>query len=367
MKPTRTFWLYSSALLLLTGAVNAQVISLAPVVEKPLSKTVPLPGEFLPFLTVEIHAKVAGYVENVLVDRGSIVKKGDLLVKLSAPEMEAQIAEAESKKQSAEADRLQAQAQLVAEQGTYDRMKKAAETPGAVAGNELLLAKQRVAAVQATVRSREQAAQAADAAIHSFQATRAYLQITAPFSGVITDRQVHPGALVGPSNDVTLVVLQQVSRLRLVVPVPEEYVGAILNRATVPFHVPAFPAKTYSGTVARLAHSMDQKTRTMAVEMDVSNTDRTLAPGMYPIVQWPVRGSSGQLFVPKTSVVTTTERTFVIRDASGKAQWVDVKKGSADGDAIQVLGNLKAGDKVVRRASDEIREGAALPKKEDAH
>ncbi len=100
--------------------------------------------------------------------------------------------------------------------------------------------------------------------------------------------------------------------------------------------------------------------RTMAVELDVSNTDGSLAPGMYPAVQWPVRKSRPSLLVPRTSVVTTTERTFVVRENAGRAEWVDVTKGAADGDLIEVLGNLRPGDKVVRRATDEIRDGAPL-------
>ncbi len=98
----------------------------------------------------------------------------------------------------------------------------------------------------------------------------------------------------------------------------------------------------------------------MAVELDVMNRDGSLAPGMYPTVKWPVRRARPSLFVPKTSVVTTTERTFVIRDQDGHAEWVDVKKGVTDGDLVEVIGNLKAGDKVVRRATDEIRPGAAV-------
>ena len=109
---------------------------------------VDLPGEFLPFLSVSLHAKVPGYVERVLVDRGSVVKQGDLLVELTAPEMAAQIAEAESKVQAADADRLQAEAQLAAAQATYDRMKKAAETPGAIAGNEVIQAEKQVDAAR---------------------------------------------------------------------------------------------------------------------------------------------------------------------------------------------------------------------------
>jgi hypothetical protein len=78
---------------------------------------------------------------------------------------------------------------------------------------------------------------------------------------------------------------------------------------------------------------------------------------MYPSVKWPVRSQAAALWVPKTSIVTTPERTFVIRDHAGRAEWVDVKKGAVEGDLVSVMGNLKAGDMVVRRASDEIREG----------
>ncbi len=90
------------------------------------------------------------------------------------------------------------------------------------------------------------------------------------------------------------------------------------------------------------------------------NPDGSLAPGMYPSVKWPVRRTRPSLLVPRASVVTTTERTFVIRDRVGLAQWVDVKKGVTDGDLVEVIGDLKPGDLVVGRATDEIREGTHL-------
>jgi membrane fusion protein, multidrug efflux system len=98
----------------------------------------------------------------------------------------------------------------------------------------------------------------------------------------------------------------------------------------------------------------------MPVELDVTNRDGSLAPGMYPSVKWPIRSAKPALYVPKTSVVTTTERVFVIRSREGKAEWVDVKKGPAEGDLIEVMGALRAGDRVVRRGTDEIRPGAPL-------
>jgi membrane fusion protein (multidrug efflux system) len=340
--------------------LGAQAIELSPVIARTVSRQVELPAEIQPFLAVSLHAKVPGYVDRVLVDRGSFVKEGDLLAELSAPEMQAQIAEAESKVQSAEAERLQAEAQMAAAESTYQHLAEAAKTPGTVAGNDLIQAQKQVDAAKALVNAKARASTAAQQAANALKAMIAYLKITAPFSGVITDRLVHPGALVGPPANPALMVIQQVSRLRVVVPVPEELVGALARGARVEFKVPAFPRRTFSCTLARVSHALDPKTRTMPVELDAQNPDGSLAPGMYPMVQWPVRGSHPVLFVPKASVVTTTERTFVVRDRNGQAEWVDVKAGATEGDLIEVIGNLKAGDMVVRRATDEIREGTAI-------
>jgi membrane fusion protein (multidrug efflux system) len=338
-----------------------QTRDLISVVSKQASRMADLPGEFLPFLSVSLHAKVPGYVERILVDRGSRIENGQLLAELSAPEMAARIAEAESKVQAIESDRLQGEAQLAAAQSTYDQLKKAAETPGAIAGNELIQTGKQVEAAQALVRSREQAKHAAEAAVKIESELQSYLRITAPFDGVVTERLAHPGALVGPGANPVLLTIQQISKLRLVVAVPEEYVGGITEGTKLTFQVPAYPERTYSGTLARVAHALDKGTRTMAVELDVVNRDGSLAPGMYPTVKWPVRRSRAALFVPKTSVVTTTERIFVVRNQNGRAEWVDVRKGAADGDLLEVLGDLKAGDMIVRRANDEIREGTSLP------
>jgi RND family efflux transporter MFP subunit len=364
MKRIRRF--LAAFLVAVLACAWGQTGELVPVISRPISRTIDLPGEFQPFQSVSVHAKIRGYVNRVLVDRGSVIKQGQLLADLTAPEMEAQIAEAESKVQAAEADELQAQAQLSAAQSTYGRLKKAAETPGAIAGNELFQSEQQVEAARAIVRSKHQAAVASKAAAQSQRDLESYLLITAPFDGIVTERLVHPGALVGPAADPVLLIIEDVSHLRVVVAVPEEDTGGILRGARVEFQVPAYAGRTYTGTVARVAHSLDQKTRTMPVELDVFNRDSSLSPGMYASVKWPVRSSRPALLVPKTSVVTTTERTFVVRDDNGKAEWVTVKEGAQDRDLVEISGNLKPGDLVVRRATDEIREGTPLqpsPKK----
>jgi membrane fusion protein (multidrug efflux system) len=356
---SRTRVLLSTLLIALVPRAWAQP-ELASVAAKAISRSVDLPGELQPWLSVSLHARVSGIVEQVLVDRGSLVKKGQLLAELSAPEMEAHIAEAESKVQAAESDRLQAEAQLAALQATFDRLQKAAQTPGAIAENEVVQLQKQIQAGQALIQSRQHASRAAAQSLRALQDMQSYLRITAPFDGVVTDRFVHPGALAGPGADSPLLVLQQISTLRLVVAVPEEDAGMIAEGAKVGFRVPAFPERVFSGVVARPAHAIDQKTRTMAVELDVTNASGVLSPGMYATVKWPVRRLQPALLVPRASVVTTTERTFVIRENNGRSEWVDVKTGPSDGDLIEVLGQLHVRDRIVRRATDEIRDGSPL-------
>src|ERR1041385_3861044 len=163
MKRTIPFSLVAIAAFLLQETVLAQTTELVPVISRSVSRTIDLPGEVQPFLSVTLHSRVPGFVDKVLVDRGSIVKEGDLLIELSPPEMKAQIAEAESKTQAADADRVLAEAQLAAAESTLERMREAAKTPGAIAGHELVIAEKQVDADKAVVDSRRQASRASQA------------------------------------------------------------------------------------------------------------------------------------------------------------------------------------------------------------
>jgi membrane fusion protein, multidrug efflux system len=348
------------------GCGAATVVAQAPVevvrvIAKAVDRQVRLPGEFQPYLAVPIFAKVAGFVKTVNVDRGSVVKRDQLLATLEAPEIQSQVIEAQSKAQAIELQRAEAAAKLAAAQSTYDRLKAASATPGVVAENDVVVAQKTVEAAQALVRSYEDSIKAAQAQVEAIKALQQYLTIRAPFAGIITERNVHPGALVGPGSAATpLLRLHQVTRLRLVVAVPEAIVGATVKGARVPFTVPAYPGETFYGVLNLLAHDLDEKTRSMAVELDVKNPDLRLSAGMYPEVQWPVRRPQPSLLVPPTSIVTTTERTFVVRVNNGVAQWVNVGRGARVGDLIEVFGPLKDGDTIVRRGTDEIHEGSKV-------
>ena len=158
--------------------------------------------------------------------------------------------------------------------------------------------------------------------------------------------------------------LVQNSLLRLVVPVPEAYTAEITTGTEIPFSVAAYPGQTWNSTVARIAQAVDLNTRTMAVELDVRNEDGRLATGTFCQVGWPVRRSAPSLFVPSGSVTSTTARTFVVRIRNGKTEWVDVKTGLTSGPLVEVFGDLRAGDEIASRGSDELQPGTEVQARE---
>ena len=377
------------------GAAPTPTVIVTKVVSQDLNREIRLPGELQAYQDVAIYSKVQGFVDWIGVDRGSVVKNGQLLVRLSAPELAAQPneagarsrgaasqkIEAESRVRSIQAQRLEAEAKLASDDATYNHLKAASVTPGVVAGNDLEVAKRTVEAdrarvklyeeneraAQAQVVSSEENAKAVSEAARSVRDIESYLRITAPFDGVITERNVHKGALVGSSGGQMaspMLRIRQVSKLRLVISVPEPDVGGITPGDKIRFTVPAFPGQTFVGEVQRVAQSLDVKTRTMPVELDVPNSPSRLSPGMYAEVVWPVKRRQSSLFVPPSAIATTTERTFVIKIHNDVAEWVDVKLGTSMGNLIEVFGPLEAGDQVAVRGTDELREGTHVATKE---
>ena len=342
-------------------AAGPAAIDAVRVVEQSLDVPLSLPGELTAFQSVAMFPRVTGFVKSVNVDRGSQVRAGQLLASLDAPELVAQRSEAQSKLQAAEAQLSVARAKADADKGTFARLKAASATPGVVAGNDVVIAEKTADGSANQVVAAEQSVEAARQAVNAIRDMEEYLRMTAPFAGVITERNVHPGALVGPSTSgagaTPLLRLVDTDRLRLVVPVPEAYTAEMKPGAEIPFTVAAYPGQSFSGKVARIAQAVDVTTRTMAVELDVANAAGRLAPGTFCQVRWPVRRSGPSLFVPSASVATTTDRTFVIRIRNGRTEWIDVKTGLTSGPLVEVFGDLRAGDEIAGRGTDELRPG----------
>lgn len=342
-------------------------IEVVKVVEQPLNVTLSLPGELAPYQTVALYSRVTGFVKTIAVDRGSRVRSGEQIAVLEAPELVAQKSEARSKLQSADAQLGSIRSKAEADVSTYEKLRAASATPGVVAGNDVVLAQKVVEADQGQIAAAQQNIEAARQALESISDMEAYLRITAPFSGVVTERNVHPGALVGPTGgpaSAPIVRIVESNRLRLVVPVPEAYTAGVTAGTVMSFSVAAYPEQTFSGIVSRISQSVDVSTRTMAVELDVNNADGRLTPGTFCQVRWPVRRTALSLLVPSGSVANTTGRMFVIRVRGGRTEWIDVKTGLASGSLVEVFGDLKPGDEIAARGTDEVRAGVQVQAKQ---
>jgi membrane fusion protein, multidrug efflux system len=333
-------------------------------VSRMLDTTVRLPAQLNPYEAVDLYAKETGYVKWIKVDRGSRVKAGEQIAELEAPEMVARRAQADSKFQAAESQLLAAQAKLAADSATYQRMKEAAKTPGVVAGNDLEVAQRTSQGDQANVAASQKNVKAAQDALRAVTQLEAYLNITAPFDGQVTTRYVHPGALVGPAGgpgaETAIVRIETLTRLRLVVPVPEYDAAGIPDGTQVNFMVPSFPGRTFRAPITRISHAVDVTTRTMPVELDVRDPHAELIPGTFCQVEWPVHRTYATLFVPVSAVANNLQRTFVIRVRNNRAEWADVKTGATSGNLIEVFGDLKEGDEVVVEGTDQIQSGTSV-------
>ncbi|WP_040005898.1 efflux RND transporter periplasmic adaptor subunit [Fibrisoma limi] len=321
---------------------------IATVSQQRVGQTIQLPGEFRPYQEVSIYPKADGFVDKVLVDRGSAVRKGQVLMVLDAPEVEERLVAARS-------NTLKAEALLVASREHYRRLKASSKIPGSVSALDLETAYARMKADSASVLG-EQANYRALARLKS------YLTVRAPFDGFITERNVHPGALVGSGAkmDRPMLVLQQQNRLRLVADIPEAYSVGMREGETIAFTVSAIPGKEFKGKISRRSGSMNQQFRSETVEIDVDNTSRRLRPGMFAEIMLSAEGTPGALAVPNTAVITSTERQYVIKVQDGRAQYVEVKQGQKSGDMTEVFGNLRPDDKIIVNAREDIREGVAV-------
>ena len=233
-----------------------------------------------------------------------------------------------------------------------------------VAGNDLLVAQKAMDAAQAQVRAFEESPKRRRSAVDALKDMEDYLKVTAPFSGVITERNIHPGALVGPgAASPPMFQLEQNSRLRLVVAVPEADVSGIEHGARVTFTVPAYPGETFSGPIARIAHSMDPKTRSMAVELDVANAGGTAGSGdvshgalaRATAETIPFRSADKHRDDHRANVRSSCSRR---RCGMGKCEPGPIQWRSDGG-----IWAAEAGDVIVRRATDELREGTHVSTK----
>ncbi len=314
-----------------------------------LSSSLQVPGELIAYQQVDIYAKENSFVKKLYVDVGSQVATGQLLAEMEAPELNSQLQGAQSRLRSQEAV-------YIASKANYDRLYETSQTPGTISQNDL---------DQALAKKNSDYAQleAAKDAYNEISETKDYLEIKAPFSGIITSRGVNTGAYVGPSgkgSEFPMFTLQQQNKLRLVISVPEAFTSFLTGNSNVTFTVRALPNEKFTARVSRLAGAIDDRLRSERVEMDVYNDNKKLLPGMVAEVNIPTPSKDSTFIVPKTAFVNSTEKMFVIRVTNNKAEWVEVKPGRESNGKIEVYGSLNPGDTLLKTATDEIRNGSEV-------
>ncbi|MDN3654339.1 efflux RND transporter periplasmic adaptor subunit [Ferruginibacter paludis] len=317
--------------------------TLATVEKGGVASTIKLPAQLAAFQEVSIFPKVNGYVKSVQVDIGSRVTKGTVLMVLEAPELVQAALQAREKYARTKAD-------FAIDKERYQRLLEAAKTAGAISPLDLSSIKAKMEA--------DSAVSNAEKANWQMQQTMLdYLKVVAPFAGVITERNVHPGALVSASvKDKPMLELKQIDHLRLQVDIPEALAGNLKNKDTVSFYVSALQGKKLTGNINRSSMNVNAQYRSERMEVDVPNKEGALAPGMFADMLLYSKGNVEALFVPKSAVVTSTERKYVLVMNGDKITKVDVSTGNQTANKIEVFGALKAGDQVIAVANDEIKE-----------
>ncbi|TDQ07096.1 efflux RND transporter periplasmic adaptor subunit [Pedobacter metabolipauper] len=317
--------------------------------EQKMATSLKMPGELIAYQQVDLYAKVSSFVKTLKADIGSEVSQGQLLMTLEAPELSSQLAAAES--------RLKAQeAVYTASKANYDRLFETSKTPGTISKNDLdqAIAKRNADFAQLS---------AARAAFKEVGNIQNYLEIRAPFSGIISSRNVNLGAFVGPSgkgSEFPLFTLQEQKHLRLAISIPEIYTGYLKTGNEVSFTVRSKPSEVFKAKIIRLSGALDQRLRAERVEIDVFNADKQLLPGMIAEVSIPLPAIKGTYSVPKTAIIDSDEGIYVIKDENNKASRVMVKKGRESDDKVEIFGDLKEGDRIVSKASEEIRPGTVI-------
>ena len=349
------------------NAHEAVTVGVTKVSRKSLQRSITLSSELVPFQEIDVYAKESGYVRKLYVDYGSRVKEGQLMAVLEIPELEAQLQEDEAAVKNAMDEVSRAQHLLKRYQAMhrvldlqYTRLYGVSQTrPGLVAQQEVDDAQGKDLAAASEVDAAESALAAAQSSLivnqsklaHD-QALFAYSRITAPFSGVVTQRYANLGTLMqaGTSSStqaMPLVRLSQDDLFRLVIPVPESSVRYIRVGDPVDVMVPSLNRR-FPGKVTRFSVDVREDTRTMHTEVDVANPNRLLMPGMYAEATLTLEGRDNVLAVPLEAVNHVGDQTSVyVVSPAGKVEVRVATLGLQISTDAEVVSGVGEGESVI--------------------
>jgi RND family efflux transporter MFP subunit len=329
-----------------------------------------LPGNIQAVTEAPILARADGYIKQRTADIGDRVRAGQPLLEIEAPELDQQVRQAQAAVEQARAALEGALANL--EQGKANRELARVSagryaslvTQGAVSRQENDVYQAQYQAQTASVNALDKAiaaqrsnVAAAEANLSRLESMRGYRMVKAPFAGVITLRNVDVGALVTAGNTL-LFRIAQMDTLRIYVNVPQSNAGFIRAGQTARLRVSNLPGRTFTGTVARTANSLDPGSRTMLVEVHVANRDGALLPGMYAQVSLSSTRTHPPLLLPSDALIVRPDGTEVaVVDTAHTVHLKKIQVGRDYGDRMEVVSGLGEGDSVIPSPGDLAREG----------
>lgn len=308
-----------------------------------------LPGTLQGYMETPLYARVSGYVQRWHKDIGERVKKGDLLAEIATGETEQQLAEAR-------ANRQQAQSNLQLARTSFERWQGLRQRD-AVSQQELDERQNTLKLVQANVAATE-------ANVQRLEQLLSYGRIVAPFSGVITKRNIDVGSLVDAGNGGApklLFTLSQVDPLRLYVAAPQSAAPRIKVGSDAVVTLSELPGQSFTGKVVRTAGAIDPATRTLQVEINLPNAEGKLLPGSYvQVALQTAAADKPTLTVPNNALLFRPEGTLVATVTDGKVHLQKVTLGRDLGVRIEILNGLKPSDKLIVNPPDSLAEGDAV-------
>jgi RND family efflux transporter MFP subunit len=347
----------------LDEAVQAAV-SRAPTVavsiarKAPLSSERTLPGNALPFRESALYARTAGYLKQWTVDIGDRVKEGQMLAEISAPDVDDQLAQARANLTLAKANLEVSTANLELAKITLARDIAAR---AGVSAETLDQDRAQVKTTIAQVDSAKASIEVNQATVQQYADLQAFQRIVAPFPGVITARNVDPGALItadNPSEARELFHVMQTDPLRVFVNVPQVYATTLAPGQEAVVFRPEDPLRQFSGKVTRTANALDPNTRTLLTQVDVPNPKDELRPGMYLQVKFVAERNTPSVLIPSAALVTLKDGTKVaLLGEDNTVHYRKVQVGRDYGAEVEIVSGLEGGETVIVRPGDALTEG----------
>jgi RND family efflux transporter MFP subunit len=316
------------------------------VVAKVAARDVPVevraPVDLRPLEQADVGSKTLGYLDAVLVDRGDHVKRGQILALVRPSDLPDQLAAARG---------ALAQTQSSAALARTNLARAKALAPSAV------ISQQELQQAESQVQSSEAAQEAAQAQISALAVRLGETRIGSPLTGVVTQRRLDPGALVGPPGGGAIVTVARTDVLRVFVGVNERELRGLAVGKDAHVELDAMPGRSYGGKVVRLAPSLDPGTRTLDVEVQLPNPTGDLRPGMYGRGAIVVEVHAGALVVPVGAIVLADGKPFVFVLDGDVVRRRAVTTGVDGGDWLEVTAGLVAGQEIVTAGTEGLADG----------